>query len=255
MPNRGAEYRRVLAKASSTGGIRTPTSMSCMLTGRGSSAPCRIRPPVDAASRVRTDDPMMRPLVKYPINHHLGQILERCCAHRRRAVGPRILEGSTFRRQRAAKPSSAPSAGRFGDSWSTRATLLPAVGTEVQGSYARVASPEEVTGHGLDQTQAGLLGALRSMDTPPYFLAEWARTVERDPRSRRGCLRLRDRRSWKDRSSPARLAWRCALEQTDRPEEGASADPLTHAASRVRPQHQWHHEMEGGDLSDQPRHP
>jgi hypothetical protein len=43
-----------------------------------------------------TDDPMVRPFEKYPINHHLSQILERSIVIGALRFGPAILEGSTF---------------------------------------------------------------------------------------------------------------------------------------------------------------
>src|SRR5471032_2739972 len=88
-----------------------------------------------------TDDPMMRPLDKYPLDHHLAQILERVVAIGAVRAGPVIVEGGTFNGDEPISPSALPRFSRFGDSWSVRTTVLPATGLELQGSYARVASP------------------------------------------------------------------------------------------------------------------
>ncbi|MEO7458392.1 MAG: hypothetical protein ABIY52_19185 [Gemmatimonadaceae bacterium] len=171
-----------------------------------------------------TDDPMMRPLVKFPINHHLSQILERATITGALRAGKVILEGSTFGGDEPSEPSSLPEADRFGDSWSTRLTLLPRTGLELQGSYARVASPEQPTGFGLDQRKQSYSARGISSDGMRYALAEWARTVERD--------HDRDQAIFGYESvlvegalhaGPLKVALR--LEQTERPEEERLADP------------------------------
>ena len=48
-----------------------------------------------------TDDPMSRPPVRYPVNHHLAQILERAVAILGARAGPVLLEGARFQRGRA----------------------------------------------------------------------------------------------------------------------------------------------------------
>src|ERR1700737_2023246 len=152
-----------------------------MLTGRG--AIDRVAFSATAGrgfTPFGTDDPMMRPLVKYPINHHLSQILERATLIGAMRVGPVIVEGSTFGGDEPVRPTSFPRANRFGDSWSARATLLPMTSAELQASYARVASPEELGGHGLDQRKLSVSGRAASHEGGRYLLAEWARTVERD---------------------------------------------------------------------------
>lgn len=172
-----------------------------------------------------TDDPMMRPLVKYPINHHLAQILERTFAAGAARLGPVVLEGATFAGDEPTSPSSLPRLARFGDSWSARATLHPAEWAEVQGSYARVASPEQPTGFGLDQRKRSASARLRSRDGARYLLAEWAATAEVDP--------ARDAEAFSyqsalvegaARAGPFGLALR--LEQTDRPEEERLSNPF-----------------------------
>ena len=172
-----------------------------------------------------TDDPMMRPFEKYPINHHLAQILERPLAIAAVRWRGAIVEGATFAGDEPTSPSSSPHLRRFGDSWSVRGTLLPMRGIEVQGSYARVASPEEARGFGLDQRKRSVSGRYLSPTGARYLLVEWERTIEVDP--------ARDAEAFAYESAlaegalsvgPISLALR--LEQTDRPEEERLADPF-----------------------------
>ena len=165
-----------------------------------------------------TDDPMVRPFAKYPINHHLAQILERGIAIAAARTGPVILEAATFTGEEPVHPSSLPMISRFGDSWSVRGTLLPTEWAELQVSHARVASPELTSGFGLDQRKwsASARGATR--DGSRYALVEWARTVEHDH------LRGEDAFGHQTllaegtvNAGPVALSLR--LEQTDRPEE------------------------------------
>src|SRR5690606_22315913 len=69
---------------------------------------------------------------------------------------------------------------RFGDSWSGRLTVWPAAGVEVQGSYARVESPEHREAAGLDSRKWSASARLeRSGDAGRlYAMAEWGRTTE-----------------------------------------------------------------------------
>jgi hypothetical protein len=172
-----------------------------------------------------TDDPMVRPFEKYPINHHLSQILERPMVTGAIRFGPAILEGSTFGGDEPTSPGSTPLMRRLGDSWSVRATALPARGVEVQGSYARVASPEQREGFGLDQRKRDVSARLISADGSRYMLAEWARTVDHDHGRREdvfayesalleGSLTLRG------------VSVALRLEQTGRPEEERLGDPF-----------------------------
>jgi hypothetical protein len=152
-----------------------------LLTGRGARGPVSFSATVGRGfAPFGTDDPMMRPFEKYPLNHHLSQILERSVlvgAVRARSV---IVEGGLFGGDEPTSPSALPQMGRFGDSWSVRLTALPSAGSEVQASYARVTSPEEEHGFGLDQHKRSVSARVISADGGRYLLAEWARTVERD---------------------------------------------------------------------------
>ena len=172
-----------------------------------------------------TDDPMMRPFEKYPINHHLSQILERGLIAGAVRVGPAMLESAIFGGDEPTSPSSMPTLRRFGDSWSVRATVLPSPGAELQVSYARVESPEQPSGFGLDQRKRNASMRMISQDGGRYLLAEWARTAEWDGDRNveafayetalaEGAVAL----------GPIGVALR--LEQTQRPEEERLVDPF-----------------------------
>jgi hypothetical protein len=172
-----------------------------------------------------TDDPMMRPIVKFPINHHLAQILERATIIGAARVGPIVVEGATFGGDEPSYPSSLPRASRFGDSWSVRATMIPVAGLELQASHARVASPEESSGIGLDQRKQSVSARAIAPDGGRYLLVEWERTTERD------AVRMRDVFGYGSalaecavRTGPFGLALR--LEQSERPEEDRLAEPF-----------------------------
>jgi hypothetical protein len=172
-----------------------------------------------------TDDPMVRPFAKYPVNHHLAQILERGLVMGAARLGPAIVEAGTFGGEEPVSPGSLPRASRFGDSWAVRGTLLPAAWAEVQGSYARVASPENPDGYGLDQRKRSVSARAISSDGARYVLVEWARTVEHDHNS--GLDAFGYESALLESAlcvGPARVAVR--LEQTERPEEGRLADPF-----------------------------
>ena len=171
-----------------------------------------------------SDDPMARPFVKYPTNHHLAQILERVAAIGAVRMGPMGIEVATFNGDEPVDPSSAPQYSRFGDSWAVRGTVLtgdlvPALaGGELTGSFAAVKSPEFGAGHGLDhrKTHVAARVARAIRDVPVYALVEWASTREMD----RG-------RSFFTFSSvlveaaacPRGLMLAARVEQTERPEE------------------------------------
>jgi hypothetical protein len=168
-----------------------------------------------------TDDPMSRPLVKYPVNHHLAQILERVVAITAYRRGPVLAEAAAFNGDEPAGPSAAPRWKRFGDSWAARLTLLLPHGIELQGSRAFVASPEFAAGTGPDQRKWS--ASARVTNAGRYALLEWARSDEYNG----------GRRSFRFQSvlgegSADRGPWRLALrgERTVRPEEERLADPF-----------------------------
>lgn len=181
-----------------------------------------------------TDDPMVRPFVKYPVNHHLAQVMERVqvvAALRIRGV---TLEGARFNGDEPEGPSDWPNAGRALDSWSARLTVVPRRGVELSGSTARLASPEFATGEGLDQEKSSLaVRWTRPAARVPYALAEWARTHEAS-----GGLPGFTYRSWLAEGAvdAGRLQLALRLERTERPEE----DRLSNPYRSVRPLLDFH---------------
>ena len=125
-----------------------------------------------------TDDPMSRPFVKYPVNHHLAQLLERAMIAGAAAYGPLALEAAAFNGDEPESPYDLPNYDRVGDSWSTRLSARTSAGVEVQGSFASVESPEHAIGGGLDHRKLSFSGRFESRGR--YLLAEWARTKERE---------------------------------------------------------------------------
>jgi hypothetical protein len=127
-----------------------------------------------------TDDPMTRPALRYPVNHHLSQILERALLMGALRAGPLLAEVAWFNGDEPDAPDQAPRLDRFGDSWAARLTLAPRPGLELQGSYASVHSPEHRGGAGPEQVKWSASARwLRTHGrTRIYALAEWARTSE-----------------------------------------------------------------------------
>ncbi len=127
-----------------------------------------------------SDDPMNRPVVRYPVNHHLAQVLERAVIIAGVRSGPVLLEGSLFNGDEPERPGQWPLLERFGDSWSARLTLLPVEGIELSGSRAKVHSPEHRPGAGTDawKWHAALRAERPVAGGAGYLLLEWARTQE-----------------------------------------------------------------------------
>ena len=68
-----------------------------------------------------TDDPMHRPTLRYPVNHHWSQILERAVVILGARAGPVTAEAGTFNGDEPERPGQWPRIRRrFGDSWSVR---------------------------------------------------------------------------------------------------------------------------------------
>ncbi|MEJ7759037.1 MAG: hypothetical protein WKF55_05540 [Gemmatimonadaceae bacterium] len=126
-----------------------------------------------------TDDPMSRPFVKYPVNHHLAQILERAVISGAARYGPLALEAARFNGDEPESPSDLPNRSRLWDSWALRASLMHAAGAEFQVSTAEVKSPEVAQGDGLDQRKYSASLRYERPGTR-YALVEWARTADRD---------------------------------------------------------------------------
>lgn len=169
-----------------------------------------------------TDDPMSRPVLRYPVNHHLAQILERAVLIGGAGAGPFALELALFNGDEPESPGQWPNLRRLGDSWSGRLTALPAAGLELQGSYAKVRSPEHRPGSGTDQHKWSLSARWeeRIAGSPAYGLVEWARTAEAE-----GFFVFRSflaEGAWS--RGPSRLHYR--FERTERPEEERTLSPF-----------------------------
>lgn len=164
-----------------------------------------------------TDDPMSRPFLSYPVNHHWAQILERAVGIAQLQVGAITVEGSLFNGDEPERPGQWPllrheGRWRFGDSWSARVTAMPlARRLELQGSVASVHSPEHRRGAGGKQDKLSLSG--RWQDGGRYAMMEWARTSELD-----GFFVFRSLLAEAEiRRGLVAVAYR--FERTDRPEE------------------------------------
>jgi hypothetical protein len=174
-----------------------------------------------------TDDPMSRPIIRYPVNHHFAQILERAVALLGARFGPVLLEGGLFNGDEPEEPDQWPNISRFGDSWSARLSLFPLAGLELQGSYADVHSPEHRPdpGVGPDQSKWSLSGRWSGpvKGFPVYGLVEWARTSEADGFFVFHSFLGEGAWTW----GRSRLLYR--FERTERPEEERTQSPFRSA--------------------------
>lgn len=177
-----------------------------------------------------SDDPMVRSFVAFPVNHHLSQVLERVLVAAAARRGPVAVELGTFNGDEPVSPGSVPNFRRFGDSWSTRVTIDPRLGTELSASYASVKSPEFHGGGGLDQRKWHASAraefpnsAARRCDCSSRVLIEWARTSD-----------LEDGAEvfvWSSLLAESVSSYRSTdlairLERSDRPEEKRTSDPF-----------------------------
>lgn len=175
-----------------------------------------------------SDDPMSRPFLRYPVNHHLAQLLERAVGIVQYQVGWATVEGTLFDGDEPTKPSDWPlirepdGTWRFGDSRALRLTLAPVRGLEVEGSLAHVHSPESRGGAGPDDNKIATSARWDRTDhgVERYALVEWARTSESGGvfvfHSLLGEAMLR-RHAWQ-------VSYR--FEDTERPEEERLVDPF-----------------------------
>jgi hypothetical protein len=175
-----------------------------------------------------SDDPMARPFVKYPSNHHLAQILERWVAVGAVRVGPLAVEAAAFNGDEPDGPRSTGDRSRFGDSQAARLTLWPFPPLELQVSRALVDSPEHPDGGGLDHRKWHGSGRLAAAPggLPMYALYEWARTDEHDGGARAFSFESALFEAAFD-AGPLRVAGR--WERTTRPEEARIEDPFRSA--------------------------
>jgi len=173
-----------------------------------------------------TDDPMVRPFVRYPANHHWSQVLERWVFIGAVRYGPATLEAGTFNGNEPGGPDDVGGLDRFADSWSVRATIRPLPGIEVQASRGFVKSPEHREGFGLDQRKWSTSARLQrdlAGDTRAYAFVEWAETDEYA-----GGRKTYIFTSVLAEAAIDRGSWRLGLryERTTRPEEERLLDPF-----------------------------
>jgi hypothetical protein len=150
-----------------------------MLTWTGQAGPVQVGAGVGKGfAPFGTDDPMSRPAVRYPVNHHLSQVLERAVLLGQVEFRRLRVEIGLFNGDEPERPGQWPNLDRFGDSWSLRASAVPFDGLELQLSRATIKSPEHRQGSGLDHRQWSASARLetRAIDRPVYGMAEWART-------------------------------------------------------------------------------
>jgi hypothetical protein len=176
-----------------------------------------------------TDDPMVRPFEKYPVNHHIAQIVERLLAVAAVYHAPFAFEAARFNGDEPESPSDWPNRSRLWDSWAARATLYPNHSSELQSSLARVKSPELPAGGGLDQRKVSISFRYDDSEMPAtrkftrYGLVEWGRSSDYEA-SRRAFTFT----SFLAESKVAmpRIAFALRYERTERPEEERLADPF-----------------------------
>jgi hypothetical protein len=172
-----------------------------------------------------TDDPMVRPLVKYPTNHHLSQILERWVVSGAVRGGPVIIEGGWFNGVEPVDPEDLGDVDKFGDSWSARLTFAPRSWLEIQGSYAEVESPENQFGGGLDHEMWNVSArAQRQWGAHDvYALVELGQTIEGQEN-----LDAFKFHTFLSEAAVKRGRWQMAarFEHSERPEEERTVDPF-----------------------------
>jgi hypothetical protein len=175
-----------------------------------------------------TDDPMVRPFLRYPVNHHLAQLLERAVVIGQLQLGPATLEGALFNGDEPERPGQWPllrredGGWRFGDSRAARLTLRPVAALELQGSLASVRSPEHRQGAGGTAGKQSL-SARWATEQPArgrLALVEWARTSELD-----GAFVFRSVLA-EGTVREGRISVGYRFERTTRPEEERLDDPF-----------------------------
>ena len=170
-----------------------------------------------------TDDPMVRPFVKYPINHHLAQVLERIIAVAAVRGGPLVAEAGIFNGDEPESPGDAPNSDRLWDSWAARVTVLPRTGVEFQASYAVVRSPEFAPGGAPDDRKWSTSLRLEGTNASRYLLAEWARSDQYVGSTRSFSFRSA---LVEARHAAGRVVVAGRLEITERPDEERLLDPF-----------------------------
>ncbi len=110
-----------------------------------------------------TEDPMSRPVLKYPTNHHLSQILERFTLNGIALLGPWSFEAGIFGGSEPEDAWDLSNYDSFGDSWSARVTRRfgeetrpGAWATELSASFGMV-NHAHGDDHGDDHLHGGVL--------------------------------------------------------------------------------------------------
>ena len=107
-----------------------------------------------------TEDPMSRPVVKYPTNHHLSQVLERWTVNLALLRGPWGLEAGLFGGTEPEGPYDFSNISPFGDSWSVRASRRLGAESmggwpwEISASFARIEETHTEAGTGAEEVRA-----------------------------------------------------------------------------------------------------
>lgn len=109
-----------------------------------------------------TSDPMARPGLKYPTNHHLSQILERWTLNATWLRGPWSLEAGLFGGQEPEGPYDFSNIESFGDSWSVRVARRWGAGSGPASEWEASASFGSITefAHTVEETTRLVNGAL-----------------------------------------------------------------------------------------------
>lgn len=110
-----------------------------------------------------TSDPMARPALKYPTNHHLSQILERWTLNAIWLRGSWSIEAGVFGGEEPEGPYDLSNIESFGDSWSVRLTRRWGGGSGPSAAWEASASFGSVTefAHTVEETTRLVNGALR----------------------------------------------------------------------------------------------
>jgi hypothetical protein len=177
-----------------------------------------------------TDDPMMRPFLKYPVNHHHAQILERAqvVAAIRLSRGERdvSLEAGVFNGDEPTGPFAQPQLSRITDSRAVRLTVRPLSGLELQGSRACVTSPDIIQGGAADHAMLSASARWEGSISPSitgYALAEVERNDEKIPFNKG----FRYQSALAELMASSRLLSVAArFERTDRPEHERLLNPF-----------------------------
>ena len=164
---------------------------------------------------------MSRPIVRYPVNHHLAQILER-------AVAMVAVRAGRWLSRPASSMATSPSVRASGPTSAIRrlvvgaAHLLPMDGLELQGSYAHGPFPRAPAGCGNGPAQVEHVGEVGSPcgQGSPIRSCGVARTSEAEGSFVFHCFLAEG--AWT--RGPGRLHYR--FERTERPEEERRLDPF-----------------------------